>query len=62
MRIRTRFYLIVSLVILLGVSGTALVHYLVLRAELTDIRKKTEIVAVRTLTDNIDGGVRSYVA
>jgi PAS domain S-box-containing protein len=48
-----------TLTILLGVSGAALVHHLVLRAELIDIRKKTEIAVVRTLIDNIEDSVRT---
>jgi PAS domain S-box-containing protein len=46
-----------TLIVLLGVSGTALVYYFVLRAELTDIRTKTEIAVVKTLSNDISGSV-----
>jgi PAS domain S-box-containing protein len=48
-----------TLTILPGVLGTALVHYLVLRAELIDIRKKMEVGVVRALIDNIENCVRT---
>ena len=59
MRIRMRLFLIMTLTILPGVLGTALVNYLVLRAELIDIRKKMEVGVVRAVIDNIENCVRT---